>query len=275
VSLRMPVAAELEVPSMAMSRRSFLTRVPAGVVLPAWSPQSPPTGSVAIPESFPSQDPALVREMVGVSHGNVARVRELLSQRPALAKASWDWGFGDWECALGAASHVGNREIAELLLSTGARPTLFSAAMLGQLDTVKAFVAASPGIQKTPGPHGISLLSHAKAGGAADVVKYLEALGDADIRFTAEPLSEPDRTAVLGTYAFGSGASDRLTTSINSRGALVMKREGGSDRVLHHGGSRVFHPVGAEAVRIRFDAGSPSPGVTVEDGAIVLKAQRV
>jgi len=87
----------------------------------------------------------MVREMVGVSYGNVARVRALLANRPALANATWDWGFGDWETALGAASHVGHREIAAMLLAAGARPTLFSAAMLGQLDVVKAFVAAHPG----------------------------------------------------------------------------------------------------------------------------------
>ena len=103
--------------------------------------------------------------MVAVSHGNVARVRELLSNRPALANASWDWGYGDWESALGAASHVGNQEIARLLLAAGARPTIFSAAMLGQVETVRAFVAASPGVQKTRGPHGLTLLSHARAGG--------------------------------------------------------------------------------------------------------------
>ncbi len=102
--------------------------------------------------------------MVAVSHGNVARVKELLAASPALAKAAWDWGYGDWESALGAASHVGNREIAALLLTNGAHPTIFSAAMLGQLDVVKAFIAASPGVQKTYGPHGISLLAHAKNG---------------------------------------------------------------------------------------------------------------
>ena len=55
----------------------------------------------------------------------------------------------------------GRREIAEFLLAHGARPTVFSAAMLGQLDVVKAFVSASPGVQRTLGPHGITLMAHA------------------------------------------------------------------------------------------------------------------
>ena len=62
-----------------------------------------------------------------MAHGNVRRVRELVEDRPSLAKASWDWGFGDWEDALGAASHMGNREIAEYLIGHGARPTTVEA----------------------------------------------------------------------------------------------------------------------------------------------------
>ena len=41
----------------------------------------------------------------------------------ALACATLDWGFGDWETALGAASHVGRPEIAEYLIANGAEPT--------------------------------------------------------------------------------------------------------------------------------------------------------
>jgi len=48
------------------------------------------------------------------------------------------------EDALGAASHMGNWEIAEYLLSKGARSTIFSGAMLGEMDVVKAlFVMAT------------------------------------------------------------------------------------------------------------------------------------
>jgi hypothetical protein len=51
--------------------------------------------------------------MVIKSHDQVARVRALLARWPTLSRATIDLGFGDWEDALGAASHVGNREIAE------------------------------------------------------------------------------------------------------------------------------------------------------------------
>ena len=120
----------------------------------------------------------LVREFVGNAHGDLARVRELLAQEPRLVNAAWDWGGGDWETGLGAAAHMGRGDIAHELLSHGARLDLFAAAMLGELAVVRAALDAFPAALHTPGPHGIPLLAHAKAGGeaAAPVVAYLESL---------------------------------------------------------------------------------------------------
>lgn len=118
----------------------------------------------------------LVEEFVGASHGNFSRVKELLEAEPALANAAWDWGGGDFETALGAASHMGNKQIANYLLEHGARLDIFAAAMLGKLDVVKAALEAYPDAINTPGPHGIPLVDHAEAGGeqAQLVVAYLE-----------------------------------------------------------------------------------------------------
>lgn len=266
--------------NVSMSRRSLLLLVPAVAAAPAaaWRPQETGLATTSVHGAFPAQDPAVVKEIVSVAHGNVARVRELVSARPALARAVWDWGYGDWETPLAAASHVGNREIAELLIANGAHPTMFSAAMLGQLEVVKAFVAASPGVQRVRGPHGITLLAHAKAGGAAaaEVGRYLETLGDADRRYTNLPLSDEDYAAIAGTYAFGAGPTERIVVARNTRGDLTARREGASDRSLFHQGSRVFNPAGAEAVRIRFEpVAGRAAAIVVEDGPVVLKGRRV
>ncbi len=165
--------------SQQWSRRSFVSLASAvgAVGLAQWNrafaAQSAPKATCST--SFPAQDPAVTKEIVGVSHSDLKRVRELVERQPALARASIDWGFGDWEACIDAAAHVGRREIAEFLIANGARPTIFSAAMMGQLDVVKAFVAARPGVQRTYGPHGITLMAHARAGGpdAAPVVQYL------------------------------------------------------------------------------------------------------
>jgi hypothetical protein len=102
-------------------------------------------------------------------------VRELLGEHPALVNAAWDWGNGDWETGLGAAAHVGRRDIALHLIENGARMDIFAAAMLGHLELVRATIEAVPAAVQWRGPHGIPLLTHAEAGGpaAAAVVDYL------------------------------------------------------------------------------------------------------
>jgi hypothetical protein len=266
---------------MSVSRRSFLNATPLILAPALWSPASKATGKddsgMAPPPSstFPTQAPELAREMVGVSHNNVARVRELLAQYPTLARASWDWGFGDWEDALGAASHVGNREIAAVLLANGARPTIFSAAMLGQLDVVKAFITASPGIEATPGPHGITLLRHAMAGGAAaqGVADYLKTLPGADRRPETQPITAEALSALTGEYVYGAGPDERIAIAVAS-GALTFTRLGRSARGLVYVGDGSFFPVGAPLVRIKFVEGATGRVLTVHDPDLVLEARR-
>jgi hypothetical protein len=120
----------------------------------------------------------LVQEFVIAAHGNLDRARELLAQESGLINACWDWGGGDFETALGGAAHMGRKDIADYLLENGARLDLFAAAMLGKLDIVKAALDAYPEAVNTPGPHGIPLIAHAKAGGdeAIQVLEYLEKL---------------------------------------------------------------------------------------------------
>ena len=124
----------------------------------------------------PALDPNLVQEFVGVAHTDLERTRKLLAQEPALVNATWDWGGGDFETALGAASHMGRKDIANFLLEHGARLDIFAAAMLGKLEIVKAALEAYPDAIHTPGPHGIPLIKHAEAGGeeAKAVLEFLE-----------------------------------------------------------------------------------------------------
>jgi hypothetical protein len=258
----------------SISRRGFLGIAP---LMPFALDQQPP--GAAAPQTgptFPAQDAAVVKEIVGVSHRDLARVKELVSARPALARASWDWGFGDWETPIDAASHVGNRPIAEFLIANGARPTIFTAVMMGQLAIVKALVEATPGLQRMRGPHGLTMVSHARAGGAAaaDVLRYLESLGDADPRYPDVPLTDAEYAAIAGEYAFGAAASERFTVARNARGILTIGRTGDARNLFHHGGL-AFNPAGAEAVKIRFEvADGKAQTVIVEDGPAIVRARR-
>jgi len=271
------------------TRRSFLATGSA-LLAPAFAPAATLTGAPApatlhppapgdepVSAAFPTQDPGLAREMVLVSHGNVARVKELVSRQPSLARAAYDWGFGDWETALGAASHVGNREIAEFLIANGARPSIFSAAMLGHVDVVKAFVAAAPGVQRIHGPHGITLLAHAKAGGEAakPVLVYLDRLGDADQKLVSLPLADEEMALLVGTYVYGTGPTERIVVDAE-KGMLGFTRDGAMKRPLYNRGDRAFSPMGAPAVRIRFTvADSGAVTLAVHDPDVMMVARKV
>jgi hypothetical protein len=124
----------------------------------------------------PQLDSEKVQSLVANAHGDLEVVRALLEEEPALVNATWDWGGGDWETALGAAAHMGRRDIALFLLEHGARIDLFAAAMLGEIEIVRGVLAAYPAARDVLGPHGIPLVEHARAGGedAREVLELLE-----------------------------------------------------------------------------------------------------
>ena len=165
-------------PTPILSRRTFLSLAATGATGILLAPQA-----AAAPAQQSQKPPALkpeaVEEFVRVGHANLDRVKEMLAHEPGLLNATWDWGGGDFETALGGAGHMGRKDIAEFLIGQGARMDIFAAAMLGKMDIVKATLAAYPNFIHAKGPHGLTLMFHAKKGGeeAAPVAKLLESLG--------------------------------------------------------------------------------------------------
>jgi hypothetical protein len=153
---------------------------------PANNPSGP--AASATPESadnvpdFPEHDPQLdrarVKRFVIAGHMNLPAVKAMLAEQPNIINGAIDWGNGDFETALGGASHVGRRDIAEYLLEHNARMDIFAATMLGLIDVVSAAVTAFPNIVRVPGPHGIPLIVHAEKGGPAAkaVLEFLRPL---------------------------------------------------------------------------------------------------
>lgn len=138
----------------------------AGVSLSTSGASAVGQDKVADKAEGPQQlDPKQVKQFVGSSHGNFEVVKKLTKSTPMLVNAAWDWVDGDWETGLGAASHVGQRDIAKFLLEHGARVDLFALTMLGETDAVKAILKVYPQVHEVPGPHGIPLVSHAIVGG--------------------------------------------------------------------------------------------------------------
>jgi hypothetical protein len=125
----------------------------------------------------------LVQDFVIFSHMDLQMVSKLLDKEPALVNSFMDWGGGDWESGLVAAAHMGNRDMATLLLERGARMDIFCAVMMGQLDAVRAFLTLQPKLIDAKGPHGFSLHFHAQLAGdqAGVMLAYLQSLKRVDL----------------------------------------------------------------------------------------------
>ena len=267
---------------MPFSRRSFLsvtglsTLGISAAVTRAWGQPAAAPPAVASADVYPGQDPAS-RQGSGrrLARQLRAACARLSRSSRRYARASMDWGFGDWETCIDAAAHVGNKPIADFLLSHGARPTIFSAAMMGQLDAVKAFVAARPGIQKTLGPHGITLMSHARAGGAdaAPVVQYLKQLGDADTPHGHATARACGSRCARREVRLWAGAA-RLFHRRRAAGSTGHRSPvwPGAARPVHTG-NLVFFPAGVPTVKIAFARdGAKVTQLTVADPDVMVTA---
>lgn len=239
------------------TRRSFLTSGSLGCAaltsgaFAGFPVSTGPRQPTAPDEYFPTTTPDRAQEFVGACHFNRDRVETMLAEDPGLAKAAWDWGFGDWETAIGAASHTGQTAIIELLIAHGARPDLFTLATLDQVDAVRAIIESVPGTTTIEGPHSISLYRHAAAGKAARVMEYLKDKGlDSPDPFETDPdTAKP----YPGTYEWSPVESDRFEVTWSDRAScLQLKRQGGVARNLIPLGNAQFSPAGARHLVLLF-----------------------
>ncbi len=163
------------------SRRKFLATaglLGAGTVLIpgcGMTQKSTSTGSVADKFVVNPYEVAVVRDYVYYAHSDFEQLKTYTEKYPHLINATVDWGDGDFESAIGATGHMGNREFAQFLLDKGARADLFVLTMLGKTDLVMAWLNEFPQLLNAIGPHGFTLLHHAEVGGkqAEDLHAYL------------------------------------------------------------------------------------------------------
>ena len=80
-------------------------------------------------------------------------------------------------------------------------------------------------------------------------------------------------TALVGEYVYGSGEDERITIAAATSG-LTFLRRGKTVRNLVHLGDRVFYPVGATRVQIRFKSTARGTMLTVHDPDLVLEATK-
>jgi ankyrin repeat protein len=117
--------------------------------------------------------PETIKEFVIASHFDLAKVKTMLAEDPALLNVEHQWGPNDFESGIGAAAHVGNRPIAEFFLAQGVASNICVAAMLGRADEVKAYLAGNSSLANARGAHGIPVMFHAAMSGNTAVTDLL------------------------------------------------------------------------------------------------------
>lgn len=120
-----------------------------------------------------SLSPERIREFVLAGHGDLQKVQALLEETPELLNLAHEWRPGDTETAIQAAAHVGHREIALYLLAKGAPLEISTAAMLGQLETVRNMLQREPALAQHKSAHGIPLLPHAALSSQVEMLQLV------------------------------------------------------------------------------------------------------
>jgi uncharacterized protein len=119
---------------------------------------------------------SVVEELVGNAHGNLARVRELLSEHPEALNLRAPWN----ETAVEAATQMGSKPIIEFLVARGAPVDFFTACVLGRVDAVEAALATDPALASSRGVHEPPALYFAAISATLVIAERLLAAG-ADI----------------------------------------------------------------------------------------------
>lgn len=172
-------------------------------------------------------------------------------------------------------------------MSKGARPDIFTYAMLGEYDVIKGMIDATPGVQTIAGPHGIGLLTHCEIGlrskdiTAADKAKnekliaYLKELGNADGP-QYDKLDEAVLENYTGDYMYGEGPNDGFSIKINMRKMIALGRLGKFGGGLYPLGNNRFVYNGTPSVEISFEmVEGKAISLTVHEPDLTLKATKI
>ena len=135
---------------------------------------------------------ALIDELVGNAHGNLARVQEILSAHPELVNATATWK----ETPIEAAAQMGNRAIMQFLIGQGAPAEFLTKLAMGQVEEARADLKADPGLAASRGVHDLPVLYFAAIGGSVPAAHMLLDAG-ADVNAKAEAAA-PIHGAVMG-----------------------------------------------------------------------------
>lgn len=188
--------------------------------------------------SFP---PELIREFVIAAHSDLPKVKSMLAENPALLTVQHQWGPGDFEDGIGAAAHVGNREIAEFFLAQGVPSNICVAGMLGRREEVAGYLEQDPALANARGAHGIPLLFHVAMSGDTQIAQMLLDHGGGEgLNFALQGAVSGGHLEML-RWLLDHGATEVNRPNFQGKTPLAIALEKGYDDVAdllrQHGGT--------------------------------------
>ena len=166
-----------------------------------------------------------IREFVIAAHGDLPKVKTMLAENPDLLHVEFDWGEWGKENGIGAAAHVGNREIAEFFLAQGVPSNICVAAMLGRVEEVREFLQADPALANARGAHGITVMFHAAMGGTTAIPQLLKDHGCKEGYSYALHAAINTRDLAMVKWLLENGVKDLSVQNYQGKTAMQLAQE--------------------------------------------------
>jgi ankyrin repeat protein len=190
-----------------------------------------------------------------VKAGDIDAVRALLDANPALVNARTDSGM----TPIVTATYWGRREVADVLIASGAEVDLHTAAALGMTQRVGDLLEAAPALIDRHSPDGWTALALSAYFGQAEVARLLLELGaDLNVYSTNDNANQPLHAAI-------AGKRPELVSLLLTAGADVNARAGGGWTPVN----LASHEGPASIVAQLLDAGA-DPSIPNDEGRTPL-----
>jgi ankyrin repeat protein len=173
-----------------------------------------------------------IRDFIVAAHGNLPRVREMLTLHPRLLNARHYWTDTDSETAIQAAAQTGSMPVVEYLLARGAPLEITTAAFLGRKQDVERMLKEDPSRINATGAHGIPLMPHAAMSGNVDLAKMLYEGGATSSTSHALGNAVMHGDARMARWLIESTKPDITWKSYEGKSLLTIARETGKKEML-------------------------------------------
>src|SRR5574341_651135 len=173
-----------------------------------------------------------IRDFIVAAHGNLPRVREMLTAHPGLLNARHYWAADASETAIQAAAQTGSVPVVEHLLSRGAPLEICTAAMLGRKDDVERMLADDPSRIQARGAHRIPLMPHAALSGTLDLARILFERGATGSMSLALGNAVMHGDARMARWLLENSKPDPAWKNYEGKSLLTIAKETGKQDML-------------------------------------------